>query len=518
MSDLLRIKRGMRVDLPELMQGEFGFCLDDEELYIGGVNGNVNITAAKNVYDVRKSGAKGDGITDDTLAIQSLITTIGLNGGGVLYIPKNYIFITDVLNLKSNMIVNGGGTLKFKNDTTAFAFLVLDDLTNVVIEDVIFDGNVANQSAWIEFRHSIQVYGSTNVKIRNCLFKNTIGDCIYISHNGNLVKSENVSVYENSFIGTSVNRDGVTIIHAKNVKVHHNYFYHMGRDTMPGGIDIEPDSVNESVTNVLISDNIIVGGGTPQLQHGVSVNNNVGAIIDAITIANNIFSGVFNYAISCFGNNGDFLKTKVVIIGNTIKLDNFVLAGSAAIIASSRCICDISNNTIDAKTNFGIKLTGAKFRVNGNTIKNSAMEGIEENGGAFDSGTIDGNLIEDCGTNAAGQYGGLHITGSYLDITNNKVLSSETTKSQTGIYLEGGVKNFISGNTFKGMGARAMSINAAPQAFGQNIYDNGFNAITGTYPPIAEAWVEGDMIFLPMAGAPIYLCTVRGTPGTWRTL
>lgn len=43
MSDLIRVKRGLKADLPELMQGEFGYCTDTEELFVGGVNGNVYV-------------------------------------------------------------------------------------------------------------------------------------------------------------------------------------------------------------------------------------------------------------------------------------------------------------------------------------------------------------------------------------------------------------------------------------------------------------------------------------------
>jgi|GEM_PF-4910591 len=39
--DKIRIRRGLKVNLPDLDEGEFGFCTDTKELFIGSKNGNV---------------------------------------------------------------------------------------------------------------------------------------------------------------------------------------------------------------------------------------------------------------------------------------------------------------------------------------------------------------------------------------------------------------------------------------------------------------------------------------------
>src|SRR5690606_22918009 len=41
--DMMQVYRGMKKDLPNLVQGEFGFALDTNEVFIGGLEGNVNI-------------------------------------------------------------------------------------------------------------------------------------------------------------------------------------------------------------------------------------------------------------------------------------------------------------------------------------------------------------------------------------------------------------------------------------------------------------------------------------------
>jgi len=45
---LLKIRRGLKADLPVLMDGEIGWCTDTEELFIGNSGTNILIS---NLYD-----------------------------------------------------------------------------------------------------------------------------------------------------------------------------------------------------------------------------------------------------------------------------------------------------------------------------------------------------------------------------------------------------------------------------------------------------------------------------------
>jgi hypothetical protein len=80
-----------------------------------------NSTTYTNVVNIRAVGAKGDGVTDDTSAINNAINN--LKTPGVLYLPAGTYRITQPLYLKPNMILRGAGAeatrLRFSGSGTA---------------------------------------------------------------------------------------------------------------------------------------------------------------------------------------------------------------------------------------------------------------------------------------------------------------------------------------------------------------------------------------------------------------
>jgi hypothetical protein len=79
------------------------------ELEADAVDGGKVTTAEKPTYDVTSYGAKGDGNTDDTAAIQSTIDAAVANNGGTIYLPRGTYVISDELVIGSNLTVKGDG-------------------------------------------------------------------------------------------------------------------------------------------------------------------------------------------------------------------------------------------------------------------------------------------------------------------------------------------------------------------------------------------------------------------------
>lgn len=72
-------------------------------------------------FSVLDFGAKGDGKTDNTLAIKKAIETANARGGGHVVVPKG-TFVTGAVYLKSNVDLHlaAGAVLKFGSDASKF--------------------------------------------------------------------------------------------------------------------------------------------------------------------------------------------------------------------------------------------------------------------------------------------------------------------------------------------------------------------------------------------------------------
>lgn len=102
-------------------------------------------------YNVKKYGAVGDGVKDDTVALQTTIYLCHAAGGGVVKIPAGNYKISTGLKGFSNIIIRGEGRDTTKISTANFGYggatfgdgsanssvmLYFEDSDNVVIEDL----------------------------------------------------------------------------------------------------------------------------------------------------------------------------------------------------------------------------------------------------------------------------------------------------------------------------------------------------------------------------------------------
>jgi hypothetical protein len=145
-------------------------------------------TLADTVVSVKDFGAVGDGVTDDTAAIQAAIDAVYAAGGGHINFPSG-TFLTNNITLKAGVQLEGKGayatTIKLKNNANADIITVENayslfgttatGINGWGIHNLTLDGNDTNQSpASLDACNGITCY-SAKYMIRNVIIKNVKG-------------------------------------------------------------------------------------------------------------------------------------------------------------------------------------------------------------------------------------------------------------------------------------------------------------------------------------------------------
>ena len=200
---------------------------------------------------VKDFGAVGDGVTDDTAAIQSGINYLNSIGGGTLFFPAGVYYVSQ-LNYYAGITFRGVGagsklkkipsTDEFKRMFTTLAGQTFSvDSPLIAWYDLAFDGNSSNHIAYqayqLEHAHMIFLLanaagaGRLRTIIGGCTFENCVADAVSVYSNVNLEIS-NCSMRE-CFRGGLVITGGYTTVKANNL--------HMAGVTDLTRMDIEVD-------------------------------------------------------------------------------------------------------------------------------------------------------------------------------------------------------------------------------------------------------------------------------------
>jgi hypothetical protein len=153
-------------------------------------------------YSVKDYGARGDGVTDDTAAIQAAINAASAAGGGLVYVPTGTYMVTQLtLNGTTNVTIMGcgvGSTIKWSFNAGAAAGSMITASGGALrcrFELLQFDGSGLTNPAASRDNHLLRIgngaTGVTEFGIFRCQFTGMVassGDGVHVQGAaGNLV-------------------------------------------------------------------------------------------------------------------------------------------------------------------------------------------------------------------------------------------------------------------------------------------------------------------------------------------
>jgi len=251
--------------------------------------------ASSNVLDF---GAVGDGVTEDTAAIQACIDAVAAAGGGTVDIP-NGTYITDTLRAKPNVDIYfySGAWLKLKDSASGYtaggtvyaviAILSADSCENIKIINANLDGNRANQTPVGDGGHyGIYIsHGDTQdgkITVSGAHIKNCATDGITVNSN-----STKGFVRITDFFIDNSRRGGLSILQGYEIFISGGKIINSNGTAPEFGIDIESaggDCHNITIDNVITKNNggdgFVVGNPYTEDKHANIQFNNIKSIGD----------------------------------------------------------------------------------------------------------------------------------------------------------------------------------------------------------------------------------------------
>ena len=346
-----------------------------------------NLTNSINVKDF---GAIGDGISDDTDAIQSAFNALNNSRDTLIFPEGNYKITSRILvTYKDNLNIIGNNTslIRENKNTTSEGIIYFKYCSNININSIVFSGYTTNSNNIVNGDFGLVFFGSNNIDITNCSFKNFGDSAIQMGIQSfddptNSIHNSNINVSKNTF--DNIYQTSTTPIGADNY-----YFCNNTITNLKGAIKFAQRYPNGK--NLIIKNNTIIGKSNTTT--GIEICNYSNVEITDNTIQRcgigiNIYSNTkapqgFNWENITIGKNN------MIDISNTIiRFFNSSYIDELSFIVNN---ININDNTIDnsnyTTTNYFTYFGGNQFKnIN---ISNNIITGKLKTFFNYDAFTLD---------------------------------------------------------------------------------------------------------------------------------